>query len=196
MKVPLYLISDDSKLLAYWQQALASFEPTECIDWPPERDAVILLDAQSQRHPWSALLASSQANSQRVVLASSTPDDEEAYRALQGGMSGYCHAFAPATLLVQVIEVVQAGEIWAGRSLVQRLVGAINRLPNQAHRLQGLSEREIQVAHLTAKGLSNKEIARQLEITERTVKAHLTLIFEKLQVSDRVQLVLRVNGLA
>jgi len=57
-----------------------------------------------------------------------------------------------------------------------------------------LSEREVQVARLIANGASNKEIADRLVITERTVKAHLTAIFEKLGVRDRLQLSLRVNG--
>ncbi|MBL8432557.1 MAG: helix-turn-helix transcriptional regulator, partial [Dechloromonas sp.] len=58
-----------------------------------------------------------------------------------------------------------------------------------------LSGRETQVARLVASGASNKEIADQLAITERTVKAHLTVIFEKLGVRDRLQLSLRINGL-
>ncbi|WP_373973948.1 response regulator transcription factor [Chitinibacter sp. SCUT-21] len=188
----IYLITQDNQVRAHWQAALHGSELQN--DWPTAKNALILLDEQAQ--DWSALLGCAQLAEQRVVLASSTPNDEQGYRALQGGFSGYCHAYAPEALLRQVIDVVRAGEIWAGRSLVQRLVSAVNRLPSQAPVLQSLSEREAQVAQLTAKGLSNKEIARQLEITERTVKAHLTLIFEKLGVSDRVQLVLRVNGLA
>lgn len=57
-----------------------------------------------------------------------------------------------------------------------------------------LSERELQAAKLVAGGASNKEIADQLAITERTVKAHLSAIFEKLGVRDRLQLSLRING--
>lgn len=57
-----------------------------------------------------------------------------------------------------------------------------------------LSGREITVAQLVGQGASNKEVARQLDIAERTVKAHLTAIFEKLQVRDRLQLSLRING--
>jgi DNA-binding NarL/FixJ family response regulator len=58
-----------------------------------------------------------------------------------------------------------------------------------------LSEREAQVARLVAAGFSNREIADRLAITERTVKAHLTAIFEKLGLRDRLQLSLRINGL-
>ena len=58
-----------------------------------------------------------------------------------------------------------------------------------------LSDRETQVARLVSAGASNKEIAENLLITERTVKAHLSAVFEKLGVRDRLQLSLRVNGL-
>ena len=61
--------------------------------------------------------------------------------------------------------------------------------------LNGLSEREGQVAKLVAGGASNKEIADRLSIAERTVKAHLTAIFEKTGARDRLQLSLKVNGM-
>lgn len=196
MSRTLYLISDDPVLLAHWQQSLAAYPLQQAGAAPLPAGATLIVDAACRGEmAWQRLAEQGKVAAHAVLLASSTPDDEEGYRALQLGFSGYCHAYAPAPLLEQIVEVIQAGEIWAGRSLVQRLVNAVNRLPAQSASLQGLSERETQVAQLTAKGLSNKEIARQLNITERTVKAHLSLIFEKLKVSDRVQLVLRVNGL-
>ncbi|WP_410499838.1 helix-turn-helix transcriptional regulator [Chitinibacter sp. S2-10] len=196
MSRTLYLISDDPVLLAHWQQSLAAYPLQQTGAAPLPAGATLIVDAAcSGEMAWQRLAEQGKLQAHVVLLASSTPNDEEGYRALQLGFSGYCHAYAPAPLLEQIVEVIQSGEIWAGRSLVQRLLGAINRLPAQQNVLQGLSDREAQVARLTAKGLSNKEIARQLEITERTVKAHLTTIFEKLNVGDRVQLVLRVNGL-
>ena len=80
---------------------------------------------------------------------------------------------------------------------MQRLLGAINQLPlgkPGPDLLESLSAREREVVHLASRGLVNKLIARELGITERTVKAHLKAVFEKLQVADRLQLALRVHG--
>ena len=83
--------------------------------------------------------------------------------------------------------------------LVKRLMGlSLRVVPTPAPErpeLDSLTARELMVARLVAQGESNREIAEALEITERTVKAHLTAIFEKLQVRDRVQLALAMNNI-
>jgi DNA-binding CsgD family transcriptional regulator len=62
--------------------------------------------------------------------------------------------------------------------------------------MHGLTEREAEIAHLVAQGNNNKQIARMLEITERTVKSHLTEVFRKVGVNDRLSLALRISGTA
>jgi DNA-binding NarL/FixJ family response regulator len=105
-------------------------------------------------------------------------------------------------VLGQVALVVGNGGLWVGQSLLRQLVGSTSRTLLQKPRpprddwSKLLSERECQVARLVAGGASNKEIARQLDISERTVKAHLTSIFEKLSLRDRLQLSLKINGLS
>ena len=89
--------------------------------------------------------------------------------------------------------------LWVGESLLNRLLGGIsNRIGNANsggnELLAGLSPREREIALCVARGESNKEIARELNLAERTIKLHLTSIFEKLQVRDRLQLALRVNS--
>lgn len=135
-----------------------------------------------------------------VVLLSDAPNDEEALRAFSAGAAGYCNTHAAPEVLRQIAVVVENGGLWLGASLLQRLVGSTSRL--HAGRNAGvqerwsdkLSEREREVAEAVASGASNKEIADRLGIAERTVKAHLGAIFEKLGVRDRLQLSLRVNG--
>jgi len=91
--------------------------------------------------------------------------------------------------------VARHGGLWVGPELMARVVGAAGRALAPLAKAQQplLSGREAEVAREVVKGLSNKEIAAKLGITERTVKAHMGAIFEKLGVRDRLQLVLRLS---
>lgn len=136
----------------------------------------------------------------RVVVLSPVPYEAEGLRAINAGARGYCHLLALPELLREVGQVISLGGLWVGADLVQRLMAAtrelIGRNPSPAEPqvdLSMLSERELQVAQAVAAGQSNREVAEQLHISERTVKAHLGAVFEKLGVRDRVQLVLRLT---
>lgn len=135
----------------------------------------------------------------RVIVLSPAPGETEGLQALDAGARGYCHLQAVPTLLREVAQVVGLGGLWVGPELVQRLVDATHGLlqgrvpPQQPIDLSPLSERESQVARAVARGHTNREVAEQLHITERTVKAHLGSVFEKLGVRDRVQLVLQFS---
>jgi len=99
--------------------------------------------------------------------------------------------------LQQVSQVVEVGGLWLGVDLMRQLVFAtaniIQAIPEKSH-FDSLSAREQDVAKAVAEGKSNKEVARELDITERTVKAHLSAVFEKLKVRDRLHLVLVLSG--
>jgi DNA-binding NarL/FixJ family response regulator len=137
-----------------------------------------------------------------LVVLSDLPADEEALEAFASGARGYCNSHAVPAVLQQVAGVVLQGGLWIGESLMHRLIGATSRvpLPEAARQdepfewVSGLTDRERQVAEAVSRGASNKEIARTLGITERTVKAHVGAVLEKLQVRDRLQLSLVVNG--
>ena len=92
----------------------------------------------------------------------------------------------------------QHGELWIRRGLVPKLVDSLtadheDTMNGATGRFAVLTPREIEIARLIGQGASNKGIARQLSITERTVKAHLTMIFRKTGVEDRVKLALMVS---
>lgn len=140
---------------------------------------------------------------QLLVVLADEPDESVVSEALAQGASGCCNTHAAPEVLRQVALVVENGGLWIGQSLLQRLVGGTSHLLAQRQPekrsddcLDLLSERESQVARLVAGGASNKEIAGQLFITERTVKAHLSAVFEKLGLRDRLQLSLKINGLS
>lgn len=137
-----------------------------------------------------------------LVVMSDTPQEEEALKAFSAGARGYCNTHAAAALLRRIAAVVGEGGLWIGESLMQRLIVATSAATAPPTPLAAaqeeewatpLSRREREVALLVAAGKSNKEVAEALGITDRTVKAHVGSIFEKLQVRDRLQLSLAVN---
>lgn len=136
-----------------------------------------------------------------VVLLSDEPQESLILEALAAGAAGCCNSRASCEVLQQVALVVGNGGLWIGQSLLQHLIGSTAKVlgRRQSDERGGdwakhLSDREIQVARLVASGESNKEVGRQLDISERTVKAHLTAIFSKLGLRDRLQLSVTVNG--
>jgi DNA-binding NarL/FixJ family response regulator len=135
---------------------------------------------------------------QRIVIASSQPHDDEGLAWLDLGAAGYCHAYAAPAQLRQVLEVVASGELWVGRSLMSRLLKGIGKhrdVSAGADWSAPLTDREREIAQIAANGDSNLDIAQALGITERTVKSHLTSVFEKLAIHDRLQLALKVHGI-
>ena len=131
-----------------------------------------------------------------IVLADE-PREEEALAALAAGAAGYCNSHAAAAVLQQVATVVANGGIWVGQGLMRRLLTSTARMPPlvESDWRSRLSPREQEAAGLLARGASNKEIARALDITERTVKAHVAAMLEKLGARDRLQLSLIINGI-
>ncbi|MBI4995391.1 MAG: response regulator transcription factor [Rhodocyclales bacterium] len=135
-----------------------------------------------------------------LVVLSDQPSDDEALHCFALGARGYCNTHAVPELLRRVADVVLQGGLWIGETLMQRLLQGTARMPLPAPAgappdwAALLTDREREVALAVADGASNKEVARQLGITERTVKAHTGAIFEKLGVRDRMQLALVVHG--
>lgn len=135
-----------------------------------------------------------------LVALSSMPGEGEAFQLLSMGVRGYCHAEAVPEQLVEVAEVVSAGGLWMPRELLQRISELGKRVDAQSadrspRHFEGLTPREEEVALLVGRGYNNRELAEALGVSERTVKANLTSIFDKLGLRDRVQLALYVNRL-
>ncbi|TBH20964.1 helix-turn-helix transcriptional regulator [Thermus thermamylovorans] len=104
---------------------------------------------------------------------------EQSAQALKKGYRGYLYPDQGLEVLERALKAVAQGEVWAERRVVAALVG--EPLPH-------LTQREKEVAALAALGLSNEEIAKELGISVKTVKAHLSIIFQKLGVKKRSQL--------
>lgn len=134
----------------------------------------------------------------KVIFLTNVPDQAEALLALSVGVMGYCHAYSEPKFLKQVRSVVSHSGLWLGAEMLHGLMLATRPMVGNSSKavedsLSLLTKREREVALEAAKGLSNKEIARVLGITERTVKAHLSATFERLGLKDRLQLALMLN---
>ncbi len=142
------------------------------------------------------------ANLARCVVMADIPGDEDALVAFAAGARGYCNSHANSRVLKLIARVVEDGGLWIGESLMQRLVTGIGKTigsrvseKQTAEVMASLTDREREVAETIAGGASNKEVARLLQISERTVKAHVTTIFNKLDVRDRLQLTIKIKML-
>jgi DNA-binding NarL/FixJ family response regulator len=127
----------------------------------------------------------------RVLILTTFDLDEYVYQALTGGASGFLLKNAPPEQLIGAVRVVAAGDALLSPSVTRRVIEQFTRLPppGGTDALKGLTERELEVLKLIARGLSNAEIAAELFISDATVKSHVAHVLAKLQLRDRVQAV-------
>ncbi|MDR2925433.1 MAG: response regulator transcription factor [Azoarcus sp.] len=193
----LFLIADAIAPSTRWRDAFAD---GIYLTWDVAVSARIKADIvwlSTAASGWQELLDSAlqQFADLPVIVVSNIPEEREALAAIVAGARGYCHAWSSPEQFQEVAQVIGRGGYWIGQSLMLKLISAVNKaLPKADNLPEELSEREAEVARAVATGQSNKEIARTLGITERTVKAHLGAIFIKLGVRDRLQLALRLTA--
>ncbi len=135
----------------------------------------------------------------KLVVFSPKPSQPEATLLIRGGAMGYCHQGTPGLRLLEISRVLENEGFWMPREMIQRITQNTRRTGSQKYNPeqdpQQLTDRERAVAELIGLGANNAEIAQKLNMSERTVKAHLTSIFQQLNVRDRVQLALVMNRL-
>ncbi len=169
----------------------------------PIRPALILCDEQliqAGRDPLLEKMRRMANNAPIMVMVANTPETLD-IQWLQSGVRGCCPMQIEAEMLNKAVATLLAGETWLPRRLVARVIDnlfeakdAIEHPPQkQDNRLATLTPREREVAQLVTAGLNNKLIARQLHVTERTVKAHLSNIFQKLNIENRLMLALALK---
>jgi NarL family two-component system response regulator LiaR len=129
-----------------------------------------------------------------VLVLSAYDDDQYVYAALEAGADGYLLKNVRGHQLVDAIRDVYAGEVVLAPHVARKVVQWFSSL-SHGQRIEAaadyLSERELEVLKLAAKGMGNKEIAAELSLGVRTVQSHLSHIFDKLGVSSRTEAVLR-----
>jgi two-component system, NarL family, nitrate/nitrite response regulator NarL len=140
----------------------------------------------------------------RILALADTGDKELLRRAVRQGAAGVLSKNQPAATLIKAIERVRAGEAWLDRSTTASLLlelsprnRAVKQDPEKM-KIASLTEREREVIRLVGNGLKNRQIAEKLFISDITVHHHLTSIYSKLDVADRLELLIFAyrNGLA
>ena len=197
------LISEQAALTARWSEAFPAGKVTgslkQALRIPKKQDPLYWLDLSSlPQGDWLDAVDTLSVRS-KVVVLSAKPTQAEASQFIRIGAMGYCHLGTPVERLQEIALVLEHEGFWMPKEMIQRITQLTRRLgarkfnpdqdPNQ------LTGRERAVADLIGLGANNAEIASRLNMSERTVKAHLTSIFQQLNVRDRVQLALVMNQL-
>jgi len=167
--------------------------------------AAMLLDSELLERPIDRQVGElvHLAGAARVIVLTPAFLEDEEIALLKAGAKGCCRRGIDPDSLEQVLNVTANGGVWVTRSLLPRLVSELRKYVD-AHRkpaaatpaadaLSELTQREREIVHLIVEGASNKEVASSLNISERTVKGHLSNVFQKLGVADRLKLVLYVR---
>jgi DNA-binding NarL/FixJ family response regulator len=127
----------------------------------------------------------------RILILTTFDLDEYVYEALRVGASGFVLKDDPPEQLLTAIRTVAGGDALLSPAITKRVIERFTRIAHPAppRELDELTERELEVLRLIARGLSNAEIGRELYISDTTVKTHITHILQKLNLRDRVQAV-------
>lgn len=202
------IASSDSGLVTRFTSILAANHRVSCAaTWPETINGVgsnthhvVILEPEiARRGVQEAVAELSPASSETHIIIIDTPPLPEADQValFKLGVHGFCHRDISAELLVKAVESVVNGELWMQRSLITRIIdeltqgGPAERSGNSVSGgsvIDCLTPRELEVARMVHKGGNNKIIARKLDISERTVKAHLSSIFRKLNIENRLHL--------
>jgi DNA-binding NarL/FixJ family response regulator len=155
---------------------------------------ILLLDLRMPEKDGLTLLEEMNFDSlpTRVIVLTATEDDRDAVRAMRLGARGVVLKQSATDLLIKSIRKVYGGEIWLDKRMTGEVMKAFAKSAEGGPRREKplLSDREKEIVQLVAQGFRNREIGERLFISEQTVKNHLHNIFDKLGVSDRLELAL------
>lgn len=168
---------------------------------------IILIDAKKIDEDVELLNIFTRKNTPFLVIGSNWSEQNQ-IGILTRGASGYCDESDVSVFLNRAIDSILSGDIWIRRALVPKVIAALSRHQESKSlaittesseillkQIESLSTRENEVANMIRQGENNKRIALALNISERTVKAHLSSIFRKLEVDDRLRLAIRLKEL-
>jgi DNA-binding NarL/FixJ family response regulator len=136
-----------------------------------------------------------------LIAFSDNPNDTQGIELLLKGFKGYINTFVTESIFDDLLGSVSRGDIWAGASIVQKMLKHMLQMNNEIKgndlgvnlKQYNLSDREEETVKILITGAGNKEIGRELGITERTVKAHVGSILKKTDTLDRISLIIKLK---
>lgn len=129
----------------------------------------------------------------KIVMLTVSETSEDIATALKLGAKGYVLKGVGSRGLADVVRTVASGESYVSPALSARLIAGLSASPPKPDLLSELTDREQEVLRLVASGLSNKRVARELDLHEKTVKHHMTRILSKLKVTNRTEAALALR---
>jgi DNA-binding NarL/FixJ family response regulator len=215
-KASILIASGNTTLATQYTKILADEFSTAIID-----QATVTCDCIAETHPHLVILDPSlfghtlpetigrilkkTPHTRIIVLKGTTETPVDEMLLFKTGAHGFCDAGIQTGLLIKAVHAVCHGEIWVPRQLITQLIGelssenssdALKLSESGAESVAHLTPRELQVAKMVHLGGNNKVIARELDISERTVKAHLSAVFRKLNIENRLHLALFFNEIS
>jgi DNA-binding NarL/FixJ family response regulator len=186
------LIENSPRMSVLWETQTAS----EALSNPDlEAPQVILLDLDLGIERGLDLLPSllEKFSPSRILILTALADTQQHLAAVASGASGVVLKEQAPETLIQAIESVYSGEAWLGKSLMSAVMGKLSRTSSdkpdpEAEKIARLTPREVEIVGLVSEGLNGERIARQLRISEATVRNHLTSILGKLGLSNKFEL--------
>ncbi|MCB1935537.1 MAG: response regulator transcription factor [Nitrosomonas sp.] len=205
------LASSDIELITRWEESVFSLSASVTVNsFKQTKDKIgkvkpdlLLLDYNllMQDQQTKMLDIAIASPNTKILLFSPKLSDKEEWQLFRNGIKGCCTIDMKPEQITYAIKAILKGELWIRRSLTSFMLDELVEISMEKERIEtaihdlltNLTKREYEIAMLVGNGESNKRIANRLDITERTVKAHLTEIFRKLQITDRIKLALMMK---
>lgn len=197
------LLSSDFKAITFWYETLNDEFNTEIIanpaDFIEKKDNKNLLIIDIQTINISNISSFLSSNNIKVLIIGASLSEDEQIKLIVEGASGYAEKSTDSQLITQIVKSILQDEIWLGRQLIPKMVASLAQknpvLFNEDNLsiLSDLTGREMEVIKFLYCGECNHAIAGKMNISIRTVKAHLAAIYRKLNVEDRFQLVIKLK---
>lgn len=202
----LILYTNSSTILSSWHKKLDSFENAISVKkesdlkchLTPQKSYIILYDYNTFKDNFSKIsewIAEEFSNT-KILIMSLHPSFREGYPLIQKGIKGYANTYLAKIHLKDAITSIDNGGTWFYPEFVNNLIKHVAVMEferNEDDIISRITTREYEIGLLVAEGLTNKKIAEITGITERTIKAHISSLYQKLNVNNRVSLALKIK---